>query len=68
MSQTTATFVAPPVNRRFWKCAVCGRTLGEITAEKLIVKVGERIIRLPLIAGTEQICPRCGGENRLEAA
>lgn len=54
--------------RRFAKCAVCGRTLGELTAGKLIVKAGDRIIRLPLVGGTVIECPRCCGESELEAA
>lgn len=54
--------------RRWWKCPACGRTLGEVTSGKLIIKIDGRFIKLPIVAGVSQVCPRCGGESELGAA
>lgn len=52
--------------RRWWRCPDCRHTLGELTGGILIVKVVNRQIRLPIVTGTEQDCPRCGGTSVLE--
>lgn len=61
----TAGLIDVVGGRRWWRCPVCRQTLGEVTAQMLVVKAGNRMIRLPLIAGTVQECPRCGSESEL---
>lgn len=53
--------------RRWWKCPACGRTLGELTGDRLVIRAGDRTIKLPIVPGTEQECPRCHGESALLA-
>jgi hypothetical protein len=43
--------------RRWWKCHGCGRTLGEVVGDRVIIKVGDRWIRLPAVPGLELECP-----------
>lgn len=43
-----------------WSCPCCGRTLGEVYDDRVVVKAGERILSFPASAPVEQTCPRCG--------
>ena len=43
-----------------WACPCCGRTLGEVYDDRVVVKAGERLLTFPDTAPVEQTCPRCG--------
>ena len=47
--------------RRWWRCA-CGRTLGEVHDDRVIIKAGDRWLVLLLTAPITQRCPNpaCG--------
>ena len=62
---TDAPITSPP--SRWWRCA-CGRTLGEIVNGRVVIKVGDRRLSLPVVAGLDQVCPKCGAVSRIEAA
>jgi len=65
-----ATIAARGAHRQ-WKCPCCGRTLGEVFADRVVVKTGDRMISFPVDAPVVQTCPKCATEsalNREEAA
>ena len=55
---------------RWWKCEACGRTLGEIVAGRVVIKIADRWLSLPLIMGIDQVCPnpKCRHMNALDVS
>lgn len=65
----TATAPSQPVAlHQWWKCDACGRTLGEIVDQRVVIKFGDRRLSLPVVPGLDQTCPKCGKQNYLNAA
>ena len=54
--------------RTFWRCPNCGRTLAEVIGTQIIVKTGDRVIRVTRANPVEQVCPKCGETSTIEAA
>jgi hypothetical protein len=54
--------------RRFWHCPSCGKRLGEIVGERVVVKIGERWFTMKVQAQPDQGCGRCGTVSVVEAA
>lgn len=52
--------------RRYWVCPNCGRTLAEMMAGRVIIKVHNRVIGFPAHAAMDQTCPRCGTVSVLD--
>jgi hypothetical protein len=48
-------------DRRWWRCA-CGRTLGEIAGDRVIVRRRDFSGDFPA-DGARQFCPKCGREH-----
>lgn len=46
------------VPRRWWRCQSCRKTIGEIVGDRVVIKIGDRVIIAPL-DGIEQTCS-CG--------
>lgn len=56
--------------RRWWHCPACGKRLGEIVSDRVVVKIGEREFRMAVQSQPDQTCPRprCGTVSVLEEA
>lgn len=61
----TAGNVVAVNGRLWWRCATCGRTLGELIAGRIVIKAGDRLVIAPAGAAIEQRCPMCGGMSVL---
>jgi hypothetical protein len=46
----------------FWHCPnrACGRRLGEIVGERIIVAAGDRVLSSSIRENPIQTCPKCG--------
>jgi YgiT-type zinc finger domain-containing protein len=51
--------------RQWWTCPACKKTLGEVTAGHVEVKIGPRQITL-ISDVTVQTCPQCGAASMYE--
>ena len=49
-----------------WQCPCCNRTLGEVFADRVVVKAGDRMITFPADAPVVQTCPKCATESALD--
>lgn len=60
MSATTEAAILVREGKTWWRCQSCQRTLGELVGGRVVVKVNDRRLSLPRVAGLDQVCPRCG--------
>jgi hypothetical protein len=48
---------------KWWHCPCCGRTLGEVAGNRLVVIRGSLHWTSPVIPGMGQTCPHCHTES-----
>lgn len=46
--------------KRWWRCPNCGKTLGELVGNRVVIKVGGRQLSLRQDAEPDQSCWGCG--------
>ncbi len=68
MAETVASRIETRGGQRSWLCGNCGRKLGEIIGDRVVIRIGARELRMPIQKTPEQDCPRCGQPSTLEDA
>lgn len=66
MTTTLTTAIVDRSGKRFWVCANCGRTLGELVGVRLVIIRHDLHITFPITVGMRQTCPKCHEENEYD--
>lgn len=48
-----------------WECPNCGQRLGDVMGDRVVIKMSDRRISIPLRDGTDQTCWKCGAYSEL---
>ena len=51
-----------------WQCPNCGQRLGDVMGERVVIRISERRISVPLRDGIDQACWKCGTHSELRLA
>ncbi len=48
-----------------WECPNCGQRLGDVMGDRVVIKMSDRRISIPLREGVDQACWKCGTHSEL---
>ena len=48
-----------------WQCPNCGQRLGDVMGERVVIRISERRISVPLRNGIDQTCWKCVAHSEI---